>query len=93
MSSGFGFASFCHIVAFILSCAVSIYFSPYFCGTKSESSILSTPQNLDGYTDPTPSRASKSAGGSSYAYPSSAASAEPLPYAGYPEEHVGLNKI
>jgi hypothetical protein len=93
-ASGFGFAAFCHVLCFIVSSAASIYLSPYFCGTKSESSILSTPQNIDGYTDPTaPSRASNSAGGSSYAYPSSAASAEPLPYAGYPEEHSGLNKI
>jgi hypothetical protein len=32
LSGGYGFASFCHIIAFVLLCAAGIYVSPLLCG-------------------------------------------------------------
>jgi hypothetical protein len=32
LASGFGFASFCHILGFVLLCAAGIYVSPLICG-------------------------------------------------------------
>lgn len=76
---GFGFAVFFHIVGFILSSAVSIYLSPLITGTKNESKILSTPQNIDGTDSPSA--------------PLPTANAVPDLYAGYPEPPSALNKI
>jgi hypothetical protein len=80
-------------MGFLISSAASIYLSPYFCGTKSESSILSTPQNVDGYVNEpnAPLPQASAMGGSNRG---GMATAEPVPdlYAGYPE-HGGLNKI
>ncbi len=76
---GFGFAVFFHIVGFILSSAVSIYLSPLITGSKNESKILSTPQNIDGTDSPSA--------------PLPTANAVPDLYAGYPEPPSALNKI
>jgi hypothetical protein len=32
LSAGYGFASFCHILGFVLLCAAGIYVSPLICG-------------------------------------------------------------
>lgn len=84
MAGGFGFAAFCYILGFIISSAVSIYLSPFFCGTKNESKILSTPQNVDGSDSPSAPAANNSV-----------PVAQPVPdlYAGYPEPQSALNKI
>lgn len=77
---GYGFAAFFYIIGFILSAAVSIYLSPLICGTKNESKILSTPQNIDGTDSPSSPAVAT-------------ATAVPDLYAGYPEPPSALNKI
>jgi hypothetical protein len=96
MTTGYGFASFCYILGFVICSAASIYLSPYFCGTKSESSILSTPQNVDGYVnEPTapqlPQAYAVGSGGGGNA-PRPKSELEQDLYAGYPGAG-GLNKI
>jgi hypothetical protein len=97
MTTGYGFASFCYILGFVVCSAASIYLSPYFCGTKSESSILSTPQNVHGeqyVNEPTAPLAQAYAVGSGGREnaPRAKADLEQDLYAGYPGAG-GLNKI
>ena len=45
---GYGFASFCYILACILLIAAAAYISPLMCGSHYEQKMIRTPQNLDG---------------------------------------------
>ena len=47
LSGGYGFASFCHILAFVLAVAAGIYVSPLICGSANEKKIVNNPQELD----------------------------------------------
>ena len=48
---GYGFASFCYILAFIILTAAAVYVSPIFCGSNNESKMLKGPHEIDtGYT-------------------------------------------
>jgi len=50
LASGYGFASFCYILAFILAVAASVYYSPLFCGTDKERRMIKSPEEVgDGY--------------------------------------------
>lgn len=50
--SGYGFSCFIHILAFILSSAVSLYLSP-FISSSNESKMLTVPQELETTSSPT----------------------------------------
>jgi hypothetical protein len=47
LTSGFGFASFFFILAFILFAAASIYITPCLCGSANEKMMLTKPQELE----------------------------------------------
>ena len=47
LQSGFGFACFCYILAFIMVCAASIYYSPLFCGSAKEKSMINNPYGVE----------------------------------------------
>ena len=47
LSSGYGFASFCYIIAFIMATATSIYYSPLFCGSSNEKTMIKNPDAAD----------------------------------------------
>mmetsp|Transcript_22897 Transcript_22897/g.23549 ORF Transcript_22897/g.23549 Transcript_22897/m.23549 type:complete len:140 (+) Transcript_22897:76-495(+) len=47
LSGGYGFATFCHILGFVLLCAAGIYVSPLVCGSNNEKKIVNNPQELD----------------------------------------------
>eukprot|EP00341_Mesodinium_pulex_P016426 CAMPEP_0116936842 /NCGR_PEP_ID=MMETSP0467-20121206/31134_1 /TAXON_ID=283647 /ORGANISM="Mesodinium pulex, Strain SPMC105" /LENGTH=86 /DNA_ID=CAMNT_0004618513 /DNA_START=184 /DNA_END=444 /DNA_ORIENTATION=- len=47
LAGGYGFAAFCHILAFVLVCAAGIFISPLICGSANEKKIVSNPQELD----------------------------------------------
>lgn len=59
-SSGYGFACFAHLFAFILSSAVSLYMSPLV-STKREAQMLKTPADVEGSTNPSFSEPQKGA--------------------------------
>jgi len=44
---GYGFASFCYIIAFIILSAAAIYVSPVFCGSNNEAKMLKGPHEID----------------------------------------------
>jgi hypothetical protein len=50
LSSGYGFACFAHLVAFILCLSAAFYISPL-CGTKKELSMLRAPESLTSSSD------------------------------------------
>jgi hypothetical protein len=60
LSSGYGFASFCFILAFVLLFAASIYLSPTSCGSEHEKQTIKTPLEL-------PMRGGGGGGGGAYA--------------------------
>lgn len=49
--AGYGFASFCFIMAFFLLLFAAIYVSPLMCGTNNEKKMIHAPQEIDsGYS-------------------------------------------
>lgn len=44
---GYGFASFCYIIAFLILAAAAIYVSPVFCGSNNEAKMLKGPHEID----------------------------------------------
>jgi hypothetical protein len=61
LSAGYGFASFCHILGFVLVFAAAIYVCPLLCGSNNEKKIVNNPQELDStysaYAESQPSKA------------------------------------
>mmetsp|Transcript_8981 Transcript_8981/g.13497 ORF Transcript_8981/g.13497 Transcript_8981/m.13497 type:complete len:138 (+) Transcript_8981:71-484(+) len=47
LAGGYGFASFCHILGFVLLLAAAIFVSPLICGSNNEKKIVNNPQELD----------------------------------------------
>jgi len=45
-SGGFGFGTFCHFVAFLLALSAAVIISPFFTGTRKETTMLRRPQEL-----------------------------------------------
>eukprot|EP01039_Chlorochromonas_danica_P004239 gene4239-4658_t len=63
--SGYGFATFCFIVSFLLLTIAAIYLSPLFCGSPNEKKVLRSPQEVEetsysAYSETTPSAAHNS---------------------------------
>jgi len=49
--SGYGFASFCYIISFLILAIAAIYVSPILCGSVNEAKMLKGPHEIDtGYT-------------------------------------------
>lgn len=42
-----GFACFCYILAFLIALIAAVYYSPLFCGSLKEKTMLRAPQELD----------------------------------------------
>lgn len=82
LSAGYGFACFLYIVGFIVSLAAAIYVSPL-AGSKMESKMVSTPQELDPTADIHPDNITINP---------ATAKAEPL-YSGYPDPQASVSKI
>lgn len=47
LAAGYGFASFCFIVAFLLFMAAAIYVSPLMCGSNNEKKMIRSPQEIE----------------------------------------------
>lgn len=82
LRSGYGFACFLYILGFLIALASGIYFSPY-AGSKMESKILATPQELDPNADINPNNTTANPAFSS---------AEPT-YSGYPDPQSSVSSI
>jgi hypothetical protein len=51
LASGYGFASFCFIVAFLLFMVAAVCISPLMCGSTNEKKVIRAPQEVDtGYS-------------------------------------------
>ena len=53
LEGGYGFACFAYLLGFIVSSAASIYLSQLLAGSKMESKILQTPNDIDAPANPT----------------------------------------
>jgi hypothetical protein len=50
--SGYGFASFCYILATLLLIAAAVYVSPVMCGSVNEQKMIKAPQEIEeGYAN------------------------------------------
>mmetsp|Transcript_5155 Transcript_5155/g.5286 ORF Transcript_5155/g.5286 Transcript_5155/m.5286 type:complete len:153 (+) Transcript_5155:107-565(+) len=53
--AGYGFGAFVYVLAGILLFSAAVYVSPFFCGTRFETRIIKSPQEIDQMGGATPS--------------------------------------